>query len=201
MGGGEGDSFRKIDRRPSPYCNESIAREGTIGLDTLSHGPLGGIRRRPVEHAESDRTPELRRHAVDQTCRPDPLVSHDERTTKTDALAFLPEQSYGTEIELDRRDVGNDCDRAFSRLVMIFALTPIGSAPGRLPAGLGRHGLNTKSLPSRTSCGMGGRSAKTPGCLSMTFRMGFGSMCLFTSKVALMKPSRCRRSWALWRAP
>jgi hypothetical protein len=114
MSGGEGDCFRKIDRRPSAYCNESIAREGTIGLDTLSHGPLGGIRRRPVEHAESDRTPELRRHAVDQTCRPDPLVRHDERTTKTDALAFLPEQSYGTEIELDRRDVGDDCDCAFS---------------------------------------------------------------------------------------
>src|ERR687893_1299981 len=145
MSGGEGDSFRKIDRRPSPYCNESIAREGTIGLDTLSHGPLGGIRRRPVEHAESDRTPELRGHAIDQTCRPDPLVSHDERTTKTDALAFLQEQSYGTEIELDRRDVGDDCDRAFSRLVTIFALRLSAQRPAGVPAGLGRQGLNTKS--------------------------------------------------------
>ena len=145
MSGGEGDSFRKIDRRPSPYCNESITREGTIGLDTLSHGPLGGIRRRPVEHAES--APEVSRHAVDQTGRPDPLVSHDERTTKTDALAFLPEQSYGTEIELDRRDVVDDCDRACSRLSG-FAPTLCRSSGRTCPLGPRSQRLNTKpSMP------------------------------------------------------
>jgi hypothetical protein len=59
----------------------------------------------------------MSRHAVNQACRPDPWVSHDERTADSDALAFLPEQSHGAEIELDRRYVVDDRDRASSRFV------------------------------------------------------------------------------------
>ena len=47
-----------------------------------------------------------------------------------------------------------------------------------------------------TSFGMGGRSENSSGLLFITFRMYFGSMCLFTSKVDFRIPSRLSRSSA-----
>ena len=71
--------------------------------------------------------------------------------------------------------------------------------PGRSPAipKFSPYGLNTNPGPIATSAGIGGRSANNSGLSFMTFRMCFGSMCLLTSKVALMVPRRLKRSSAL----
>ena len=51
-----------------------------------------------------------------------------------------------------------------------------------------RYGLKTKFEPIATAAGIGGRSENSSGCFFITFRMYFGSTCLFTSNVVFRIP-------------
>ena len=59
------------------------------------------------------------------------------------------------------------------------------------------YGLNTNPGPMATAAGIGGKSENSSGLSFITFKIGFGSMFLLTSNVALKTPNRSSLSCAL----
>ena len=93
-----------VNGAAATYRDQTVTLLRSLDLCGSSYGRFGGVGWRLVKYCMRQAAKRIDRFLQD-ACRFDTSITHDQRFADANTLAFLAQQLYRTEVELNLRDV------------------------------------------------------------------------------------------------